>query len=403
MSVRIAGTGSCLVDNLYSPVDFSSQQFTGYCSKANGDVGLVPGQLVFGEDLERFSGCEYSTILSELTGGAAPVSVNIGGPCIAALINLQCLLHNSDTFIAFYGHRGNDSNGDFLVNRLQATGLDLSNYTSQSGITPFTDVLSDPQYHNGHGERTFVHYMGLAGEYSMKHIPDSFFDADIYVYGGTGILPELHAQLSDLLKKGKKSCGLNFVNTVYDFKNQQKNPDKPWPLVRDPDDFKLIDLLIMDNEEALRISGTSDAGSALAFFRKEGVHACVITNGPGLITAFSDGSLCRKTDMLEMPVLTVAGEWMNAPQAHGDTTGCGDNFAGGVMASIAAQIQRTHPGALSLEDAISWGAASGGFACTYMGGVYAEQEPGEKLEKIRQAHVLYREQTGDHLSIRDIL
>ncbi len=399
MALRINGVGSCLVDNLYSPVDFSSSRFSGYCSKTSGDGGLVPGQLVFGEDLEKFSGCEYSSILKELTGGASPVSVNIGGPCIAALINLQCLLHGSDAQTAFYGYRGDDPNGKFLADRLQSSGLDLSNYQAQTGVTPFTDVLSDPDYLNGQGERTFVHYLGLAGSYSTQDISSNFFDADICVYGGTGILPVLHSQLSDVLKTGKKFGCLNFVNTVYDFRNQQENPDKPWPLVSDPDDFKEIDLLLMDNEEALRISGTSDNVKALLFFKDAGVRVCVITHGAKPIAAFSDGSLCHKVDSLEMPVLAAAGEWMKATDYHGDTTGCGDNFAGGVMASIALQMQRLEPGTLNLEDAISWGAASGGFACTYIGGVYAEQTPGEKLEKIREAHKLYRKQIGESFDI----
>jgi len=77
----------------------------------------------------------------------------------------------------------------------------------------------------------------------------------------------------------------------------------------------------------------------------------------------------------------------------GDTTGCGDNFAGGVIASIVDQRYRglRFP---DLKEACSWGVVSGGFACFYMGGTWFEERPGEKLEKIVPYYESYREQIG---------
>ena len=70
------------------------------------------------------------------------------------------------------------------------------------------------------------------------------------------------------------------------------------------------------------------------------------------------------------------------------TTGCGDNFVGGVIASITNQL---HAGIKKpdLADAVRWGIVSGGFACFYMGGTYFEEYPGQKLERLRPYYEEY--------------
>jgi len=66
----------------------------------------------------------------------------------------------------------------------------------------------------------------------------------------------------------------------------------------------------------------------------------------------------------------------------GDTTGCGDNFAGGLIASVAEQLKHQQLGQLDFREALSWAVASGGFACFYVGGTWLEGNPGEKREKV---------------------
>jgi len=78
----------------------------------------------------------------------------------------------------------------------------------------------------------------------------------------------------------------------------------------------------------------------------------------------------------------------------GDTTGCGDNFAGGVIASVVHQLigGSEHP---DLREACSWGIVSGGFTCFYMGGTYFEEKPGEKMARIRPYYDTYLKQLSD--------
>lgn len=78
------------------------------------------------------------------------------------------------------------------------------------------------------------------------------------------------------------------------------------------------------------------------------------------------------------------------PDNTGDTTGCGDNFVGGILASFVTQMQNDQKP--DLIEACAWGIISGGFACFYLGGTYFEKAPGEKSEKIKFYYQDYMDQ-----------
>ena len=70
------------------------------------------------------------------------------------------------------------------------------------------------------------------------------------------------------------------------------------------------------------------------------------------------------------------------PERTGDTTGCGDNFVGGIIASVAKQLLNQPDQPVNLEEAIALGIVSGGYACFYHGGTCYEDYPGQKKEWI---------------------
>ena len=142
--MRINGIGCSSVDSLYYPVNFRSEAYRKYSADENGGKGIITGGLVFGESLEKIFGKNYSDIISEITGGKIKPGKNIGGPSIVALIHMAQLLSGADVSIGFYGTRGNDENGRYLEEGLSSFGLDIENYIVTGGLTPFTDVLSDP-------------------------------------------------------------------------------------------------------------------------------------------------------------------------------------------------------------------------------------------------------------------
>ncbi len=394
--MRINGLGCSLVDNLYSPVNFTSEAYTKWAQKNHRDIGVITGGLVFGEDLEKSYGKKYKDILNEITKGKLSPSKNVGGPAIVALINIIQMIEDTEISIGYFGARGEDENGRYISEKLSLFDIDLSGYVVADGQTPFTDVLSDPSYNNNNGERSFINYIGAAAELSGSNLDDSFFNADILIYGGTALTPGLHDDLSLLLKKGKEAGCLNFVNTVYDFRNQNLNPNKPWPLVDEDKDYQMIDLLIADNEEAMRISGKETKEEALAYFSGNGVHSVIITHGAEDILCYSNGLFFVEKGLFTLPVSESAGNQMRSLplESNADTTGCGDNFAGGVYASTAIQLENKQVVKPSLKEAAAWGVVSGGFAGLHSGGVYYEKRQGEKLGRLEELFMEYGGQIG---------
>ncbi len=390
MPIIVSGAGCCLVDLLFNDISFSSNNVKPYLSVNRGDGGLTPGHLVFREEFEKFCGKPFDTVLKEITGGRKHNKINIGGPSIVSLINIAQLIDIDQCEVRFYGRGGNDEPGNYLLSSLKKTPVVLSDYRLIDKPTPSTVVLSDPGYENGHGERMFINSIAAAWEFGPDDLPDEFFRSDIVVFGGTALVPVIHDNLAALLKKAKTNGCRTVVNTVFDFRNEKADPSKRWPLGESDESYALTDLLIADQEEALRLSGERDTKAALQFFRNKKVASVVITNGSKNITAWSDGRFFMKDDVFELPVSKkVTNELLST--RGGDTTGCGDNFAGGVIASIVNQLN----GGTALPDlkeACYRGIVSGGFTCFYLGGTFFEELPGEKRQKMEPYYAAYRQQ-----------
>jgi sugar/nucleoside kinase (ribokinase family) len=391
--IVVSGIGCCLVDLLYKNIDFAGDPIRPFLSLNRGDGGLTPGHLVFKEEFEKFTGSPFENVLAQITGGRPPDTRNIGGPCIVALINAAQLTSQEICEVRFYGRGGNDDAGKFLISALQKTPVVLQDYRLTENRTPSTVVLSDPNFDQGHGERMFINSIGAAWDYSPEDIRDDFFKSDIVVFGGTALVPPVHDRLTELLERAKSNDCITVVNTVFDFRNEKSNPGQKWPLGKGDKSYPFIDLLIVDHEEGLRLSGKKTKKAAIDFFIGKKVSALVVTNGSKPISVFSDGRVFQSVPLTEMPVSRKVTDELKYYK-EGDTTGCGDNFVGGIIASVARQI---HSGVKKpdLREASCWGIVSGGFACFYMGGTYFEENNGEKLDKIKPYFKAYKEQTDD--------
>jgi sugar/nucleoside kinase (ribokinase family) len=386
----VSGVGCCLVDVLYNDINFGSDIIRPFLSENRGDGGLTPGHLVFREEFEKKCGNSFDLVLNRITGGKKHDKINIGGPSIVSLINVAQLIEKDKCEVRFYGRAGNDEFGKYLTSSLKKTPVILKDFKLIGNETPSTVVLSDPTYENGHGERMFINSIGAAWEYMPKDLDDDFFSSDVVVFGGTGLVPQIHDGMTNLLKKAKSNGCITVVNTVFDFRNEKTNPEKRWPLGESDESYRYIDLLIADQEEALRLSGEKDPQAAIQFFMEKEVSSLVITNGRKNVLTYSDGHFFSTTGIKDMPVSQrIIEEKRNS--SEGDTTGCGDNFVGGVIASVVTQLQNgiKQP---DLEEACCRGIVSGGFTCFYLGGTYFEEKAGEKRAKIEPYYEAYRKQ-----------
>lgn len=392
--IRVSMVGCCLVDRFYSNISFYDSIFSLYFSKKRGDGGLTPGHLVFKEEFEEFGKKEFPEILRQITKGKGPDKINIGGPGIVPLIHTSQMLEVAGCECRFYGCGGKDADGEFILSTLKQMNLSVENYHLSDNCTPSTIVLSDPDFDDGNGERIFINSIGAAWDYAPKELDDDFFASEVVVFGGTALVPNIHDNLTELLEKAKSKDCITIVNTVYDFRNEKANPTKKWPLGKNDDSFQNIDLLIVDYEEALRLSGKSSLDGAMQFFHENGTSAVIVTNGSRNLRLFANGgSLFKELNDSEMPISDAISEEFKK-EHFGDTTGCGDNFVGGVIASLVSQLQK-EKGTLDLTEACIWGIVSGGYSCFYIGGTYFEKNHGEKRKLIASYYEKYRKQISD--------
>lgn len=390
---KVSGTGCCLVDLLFNNVDFGSSAIRPFLSRRRGDGGLTPGHLVFREEFEEFCGCSFNEALNKITGGRTHDKISIGGPSIVSMINVTQLVDKSQCEVGFFGLGGDDSFGHYLISSLEKTSVALKNFSLIGKTTPSTVVLSDPVFNNGHGERMFINSIGAAWHSGPGLLNDEFFGSDLVVFGGTALVPQIHDNLTFLLKKARNNGCRTIVNTVFDFRSEKSDPFRRWPLGESDESYENIDLLITDRVEALRLSGENDPEAATRFFIGKKVSAFIITDGPDNIRLYSDGRFLSSCEISEMPSSERIIKEL-ATSSGGDTTGCGDNFAGGVIASVASQLHSgiMHP---DINEACSWGIVSGGFTCFYMGGTFFEVNDGEKFARIKPYYDSYRTQISD--------
>ena len=392
--LKVSAIGCSLADYLYNGIDFNSEAFQKYSAKNEGDGGLNPGHLVFVSDLEKFSGRPFPEILEELTKGKEFDGFNLGGPAIVAMINAAQLLFDKDIDFNFYGALGEDDTAGRILEMINKTPVNTSNYKKVSGTSPYTRVLSDPDHHDGKGERTFINNIGACENYTPDMVDDNFYDADLLFFGATALVPGIHDHLTTMLKKGKEKGCYNVVTTVFDFRNEKKNPGQRWPLGDSDESFKLIDMLIVDWDEALKISGKNDFVEASQFFIDMGLKSFIITHGAHNFFVWSNGEFLKEQPLTAFPICAAVDAELEAhPEERGDTTGCGDNFAGGALTSVVKQLaEGKKAGELQVSDVCGWAAASGGFACFTLGGTYHENSSGEKFSKVFPFYEAYLKQ-----------
>ena len=391
--LKINGTGCSMVDNLYMNCDFSTSVFRQAMSREEADGGLVPGRLVFAEDFERFAGKPYEDALMEITG-TPPNSRNIGGPSLVSLAHAAQILAGRAE-VRFFGVKGNDENANFMESVINNLPFREYMLVKKESPSPRTDVLSDPNYDNGHGERTFICMTGAGNHFYPHDIDESFFNAGIAEFGGTALVPHIHECLTDLLKRAKEAGAVTVVNLVFDFYSESRRQGQKWKLGAKDDAYPYIDMLIADRDEALKTAGVSSANDAVQWFISRGAGAAIVTEG-SRPTVFAAGKgVFSPAQTMAAPVCEEIGRELAAhPERRGDTTGCGDNFTGGVITSIAEQLGAIPKGRLDIRECVIHGTAAGGFACFTAGGTYNESAPGEKRKRLEFYVNAYRRQLG---------
>jgi sugar/nucleoside kinase (ribokinase family) len=215
--------------------------------------------------------------------------------------------------IGYIGKVGNDLYGDFYIEQLKSSGVDLHLiYEKAASGTAIAMITPD-------GERTFCTYLGAAADMQKKDLKESDFEGYTHFYA-EGYLVQNHELIETALQIAK-SRKLTTMIDLASFNVVEADRDFIKSLVE-----KYVDIVFANEEEARAFTGkpASEAVNEIAKVAK----IAVVKEG-------SKGSLVKQGDKLyKIPVYKKVDPV--------DTTAAGDYYAAGFFYGMAhnADLER---------------------------------------------------------------
>lgn len=383
----ISGLGCWVVDYIYQDIDFSLSRVSQYISK-DGKNGLVFGEATLMSHLVEYFGKSAETIIRDI--GGEKKYKNLGGVAIITTISAAQLLYNyKDIKVYFYANLANNEAGNFVLQTLKQTPVYTDYIYIMEGDNVVTHAFCGKDEH-GETSRTFICAPSVHPSTALKleQLDDNFYNSDINVFSCIQWEPEISKNFSRVLKKSKENGSITIVGTANDplMRGRER-----WILGDSDEAYEYIDILIMDKAEALYYSGTNDLSSAISFFKSFPIQGILITDGTNPTYVYGNGNLCLPYEGFIPIVEDIGKDKKGGILEEGDAVGCGDNFAGGVVASIAMQL-RNGEKQINIKKACIMGNLSGGIASTVTGGLFIEKFTGERKSLIDRYYEKYLKQ-----------
>lgn len=246
-------------------------------------IPSTPQQLHLGNDTR--------TIISTHGGGA-------GGNVASWL----AVLGNDVTMV---GRIGNDAAGLAITSEFDALGISYGSIVKEDVHTGVVICLVDPT-----GERTMLADNGANAGLALSDLPPLDGVNAVYLTGYAPLAPLSRAGVLEMAAAiGGRGIPITFdPATVGGMKGVPVTEILSW--------CQMMDTLIMNEEEAIYLSGSSDAESALEFFLDLAPRAIIKKGSQGAIGQERGGQ-----------VVTLAASATDVV----DTTGAGDSFAAGFI------------------------------------------------------------------------
>lgn len=204
---------------------------------------------------------------------------------------------------------GTDEMGDFLVNKMNAFGLDTTLVRRDGSVQTSATIL--PVRPNG--ERPALHVPGTAATFDVADEDmEAALDARIIHIGGTGLLRTFDgAKTLRFIQKAKE---LGRITTFDLIQATPETTELVLPLL------PYIDYFIPSIEEASAMAGLESPVEVARWFKKKGVKNVILTMG-------GDGVY---VDPEQGQSFSLAAHDIDVV----DTTGCGDSFSAGVIVGL---------------------------------------------------------------------
>jgi sugar/nucleoside kinase (ribokinase family) len=199
--------------------------------------------------------------------------------------------------------------GDFpqeMLDLLRSKGVALEGLQIKQGEKTF---FWSGRYHNDMNSRdTLVTELNVLGDFDPI-IPDSYQGAEYLMLGN--LSPQVQRQVIERLEKRPKLIAMDTMNFWMDIALDDLKQT-----------LKLIDVLIINDEEARQLSGEYSLVKASRVIRAMGPKTLIIKKGEHGALLFQD------EQVFFAPALPLEDVF--------DPTGAGDTFAGGFIGYIAA-------------------------------------------------------------------
>ena len=242
--------------------------------------------------------------------------------------------------VSAIGKIGNDAEGDFLVETLEANGVDASLLVRGELPTSFTDVMSIVG-----GQRTFFTYPGACADFGVDDVDFEKLDAKMLHLGYFLLLDKVDSGDGEKILKAAQERG---IKTSIDLVSE--NSDR-YHIVKDC--LKYTDNLIINELEAGMIAGIEPCHENLEKIARAlkdmGISERVIIHMPETGVCLSDNGFFELPSW-ELPKGFIKGK-----------TGAGDAFCAGALIGIYRGLdemdiltlaQKSATASLSAADAI---------------------------------------------------
>jgi sugar/nucleoside kinase (ribokinase family) len=257
-------------------------------------IAVMPDQIRYGSDTP--------SKISTHGGGAAG--------------NVASWLTRTNAEATIVGHVGDDAAGNALMSEFDSLGVHHENLMVDNGSSGVVVVLVDPT-----GERTMFPDNGANSGLHIGDLPDlTGFDA-VYLSGYSPLDPLSRPGVLEMISVIKDAR----IPIYFDPASVGGMMEAPIEDVKSW--IRLADVILLNEEEAIYLTGETDSEKALELLLQE-CETVIIKRGSQGAIGKSRGSILVTVPALSTEVI--------------DTTGAGDSFAAGFIASYVTSKNMQH-------------------------------------------------------------
>ncbi len=259
---------------------------------------------------------------------------------------------------AFVGKRGNDAFGHFLKHVLEECGVDTQFFTAtDEAKTGLAFVSLDAS-----GDRSFLFYRDPSADMLLQQseIPlAAIAEAGILHVGSISLIAEPSRSATLFAVEEAKRQGV-FISYDPNWRPALW-PSESYAL----ESIRLIyphcDLIKINREELLLLTGSADAEAGAAFFHREGIaHVLVTLDADGCYYSFMDAATAAP----------LSGYAPGIAVDCKDTTGAGDAFVGAFLYQLSRHDTRK-PSASAMQSWVRFSVLTSALVTTKKGAIAA--------------------------------